>query len=93
MGTCDLQTTLTKSECIFFSADCKGTTLSVCLLNVALQFEKLLKMPNAIKIKKLSDSVTHLWISIVLNDTHGTRKINLTYCMKFHIGELHHKFY
>lgn len=27
------------------------------------------------------------------SDTHGTRKIKLTCCLKFHVGEMHHKFY
>lgn len=77
---------LTMNALYFFSA-CFCLSLECCTSDL-----ELLKMPNTIKIQE-PVSVMQLWSSTVPSDTHGTRKINHTYCMKFHIGELHHKFY
>lgn len=82
--------TITKSECVLLLTI--KALLFFLRLDCCTSILELLKMPNTIKIKK-PVSVTQLWISTVPCDTHGTRKINLPYCMKFHIGELHHKFY
>lgn len=77
---------LTMKALHFFSA-CFCRPLQCCTSDL-----ELLKMPNTIKIQG-PVSVTQLQSPIVPSDTHGTRKISHTYCMKFHIGELHCKFY